>query len=98
MRRELRAAIREGINNSNLNGYKWTITPNGLDWSYGETFIFDLSVGDSGEKFLSVKAEQAGITMAALFIGNDFYHDCRSVEEGYRIATEATIRRANNLY
>lgn len=98
MKRELRSAIREGINDSNLNGYKWAITPEGLSWSYGEKFFFDLYETEDCGQVLTVRAEQSGITMVTLLIGKAFYHDCSSVEDAFRIAAEATIRRANELY
>lgn len=40
MKKEIKQAIQQGINEAELNGYKWTITANGLKWSYGEDFTF----------------------------------------------------------
>ena len=100
MKRELRNAIAAGIKESELNGYKWTITPNGLKWSYGEEFIFSTSPiedGD-GETFLTVKAVQSETTMASLIIGTAFYADTSDLVDAYRIATKATIRNANRIY
>ena len=34
MKREYRNAVKRGIEKSDTNGYKWSITPNGLKWSY----------------------------------------------------------------
>ena len=35
MKKEIRQAINQGIKEAEKNGYKWTITANGLNWSYG---------------------------------------------------------------
>ena len=98
MKRELRKAIQEGIKKSELNGYKWEVTPTGLKWSYGEEFNFDAREVEDGQTFLTVKAVQSGITVVALIVGTEFYADCSDLVEAYRIATEATIKKANYLY
>lgn len=46
MKREHRNAISKAIKESDLNGYKWSISENGLRWSYlseNEQFTFDAS-------------------------------------------------------
>lgn len=98
MKAEIKNAIREGINNSELNGYKWTITENGLKWSYGEEFTFKTARIDDNETCLSVKAVQSGYTMVTLIVGTAFYCDCSDIVDAYRNATEATIRYANRMY
>jgi len=98
MKREFRNAIREGINASELNGYKWTITANGLHWNYGESFTFTINRIDEEESFLIVKAENSGETMVGLIVGSSRFCDCHTLEDAYRIATKATIRNAYNIY
>lgn len=98
MKREIRNAISAGIKEAELNGYKWTITPNGLKWSYGEEFTFSTYPIEDGESCLTVKAVQSGITMITMIIGNAFYADTSDLVDAYRIATEATIRKANRIY
>lgn len=90
-----RQAIRDGINDSELNGYKWTITKDGLRWSYGEEFIFTL---DEESNVLTVRAKQSGLHMISLLIGDEWYHDCSLQETAYYLATEYTIRKANEIY
>lgn len=94
MKQEYRAAIRKGINASDLNGYKWTITPTGLEWSYGEQFDFKVY----GEDFIIVKGRQSGEKMAAVMVGAEHFCDVRSMVEAYELATKLTIRNANRIY
>ena len=98
MTNEIRKAIRNGINNSELNGYKWTITKEGLDWSYGEQFTFEYKQIDDEEGFLIVKGRRSEMTMASILIGDAFYDDCRTIEEAYTLATKQTIWNANHTY
>lgn len=95
MKMQLRRAIQEGIRGSDLNGYKWTVTPTGLKWSYcDEEFTFTMEENEC----LVVRAVQSGMHMVSLLIGKEWYCDTSSVEEAYRIATEVTIKKANYLY
>lgn len=100
MKKELKQAMRAGINNSNLNGYKWTVTPNGLSWDYGEEFIFTHEVVDEEDGVILITAEavQSGTKMSTILVGDAFYCDTESLEEAYRMATERTIRNANYWY
>lgn len=97
MKKELRRAMQEGIRESELNGYKWAVTPTGLKWSYcDEEFTF--TVEEHECQVLAVRAVQSGMHMVSLLIGKERYCDASSTEEAYRIATEATIKKANHLY
>lgn len=99
MKKELRRAMQEGIRESELNGYKWTVTPTGLKWSYcDEEFTFTMEENGYECQVLAVRAVQSGMHMVSLMIGKEWYCDASSVEDAYRIATEATIRKANHLY
>lgn len=99
MKKEFRRAMQEGIRESELNGYKWVVTPTGLKWSYcDEEFTFTMEGNDSECQVLVVRAVQSGMKMAALLIGKEWYCDTSSVEDAYRIATKATIKKANHLY
>ena len=95
MKMQLRRAMQEGIKGSELNGYKWTVTPTGLKWSYcDEEFTFTVEENEC----LVVRAVQSGMHMVSLLIGTEWWHDVSSVEEAYRVATEATIKKANRMY
>jgi hypothetical protein len=100
MKKEIRQAIMEGIKEAELNGYKWTITKDGLKWSYGEEFTFSTYTldDDAKETVLTVKAVQSEMTMVTMIIGTAFWCDCSDLVDAYRIATEYTIRKANSIY
>lgn len=97
MKKEIRQAMVTGIKEADLNGYKWTITQDGLTWSYGEEFIFSTYEVD-GDTILTVKAVQSGIMMAEVIIGTHFWCDTSDLLDAYRGATKATIRKANRIY
>lgn len=97
MKNEIRNAIREGIKESELNGYKWTITADGLEWSYGESFEFIEEEHDD-IILLFVIAKSSDMKMARLLIGKDWFCDCSDIVDAYRIATKATINNANRTY
>lgn len=99
MNMQIRKSMMNGIKESDLNGYKWSVTSNGLKWSYGEEFNFNLSEkDDDGDQFLTVKAVQSEMIMTTVCIGNASYYDCSNLEEAYKLATKRTIRNANHLY
>lgn len=95
MKKQFRAAIKAGIEKSDLKGYKWTITPTGLKWSYCDiefTFIEE----DDGE-FLSVR-DNLNEPFISIWYGPDKYADCKDLTKAYEEATRRTIKRANYLY
>lgn len=97
MKREYREAIARAIKESDLNGYKWTILPNGLHWSYlseGEDFIFDTT---SEEDFLIVRGPCCSMAEIWYEKGERFA-DCETLTEAYYLATKATIAKANHIY
>lgn len=99
MKKEIKNAMMNGIKESDLNGYKWSVTSNGLKWSYGEEFNFTLSEkDDDGDQILTVKAVQSKMKITNIWIGDSFYCDCSSIEEAYKLATRRTIRNANLIY
>lgn len=98
MKKDLRKAVLEGIKESELNGYKWTVKDGKLHWSYGEVFSFDYKQIDEECEYLIVRAEQSRETMAIVSIGNHSYDDCSTLEDAYRIATKTTIAYANHIY
>lgn len=98
MTNEIRNAIKKGINDSELNGYKWTITKDGLKWSYGEQFTFYHKQIDDEDGHLFVLAKRSEMSMASILIGESFYHDCQTIEEAYYLATKRTIWNANHTY
>lgn len=96
MKREIRNAITKAIKESDLNGYKWTITEHGLKWSYGEEFTFDTT---SEENILMVRANSSRKYMAVIWYKkDDKFADCKTLVEAYYLATKATIRKANRIY
>lgn len=99
MKREIRTAIQQGIKESELNGYKWTITTNGLKWSYCDVeFTFKLTEIDDEEKYLTVHVKGCNEMFVGIIIDNSRWADANTIEDAYRKATRATIRKANNTY
>ena len=96
MKREYIKAIREGIKTSDLNGYKWTVTKDGLKWSYCDT-EFTFVLNEAGN-FLKVRDLSMNESIAMVSIGDDEWDDAATVEDAYRIATKATIQKANYIY
>jgi len=95
MKREFRNAVKEVIKAFNDQEYKWTVTSDGLRWSYLDTkFTF---VEEDNKEFLSVhdNLDRAFIT---IMYGDDKYADCKTLEEAYKVATVCTIRKAKYLY
>lgn len=98
MKREYRNAITKAIKDSELNGYKWTITENGLRWSYfsendGE-FTFD---ANTEAEMLIVHGPYCD--MAAIWYEpGEKYADCETLADAYYQATKTTIRKANYIY
>jgi hypothetical protein len=100
MKREYRNAIQKAIKDSDLNGYKWTITKKGLRWSYCDVeFTFHY---DPETNFLQVYDAPGVIVDEApfigLLIGDHSWDDAKDIEEAYYKATKATISKANYLY
>ena len=99
MKKEIRQAIRQGIKESDLCGYKWTITANGLKWEYCDVeFTFTLTEVDENDMFLCVKEKDNGRMFVGIIIGNDRWADANTIEDAYSKATRATIAKANRLY
>ena len=98
MKKEIRNAIIKAIKESELNGYKWTITPNGLKWSYCDiAFTFEEHMETTGETTLFVYDEYDNANVFVWY-GEDKYSDCKTLPEAYYIATKSVIRKANNIY
>lgn len=95
MKREYREAIARGIEDSDLNGYKGSIKPNGLKWSYLDT-EFSFIEEDDGE-FLSVRSS-FNEPFISVWYGSNNYSDTKTLIEAYEEATRRTIRKANYLY
>lgn len=98
MKNEFRSAVKKAISESNLNGYKWTITADGLRWSYlseDELFTFDT---ETEENILLVHGPHGGEMAIVWYEAGEKYADCETLAEAYYLATKATIRKANYLY
>ena len=97
MKKDYKNAIVKAIKESELNGYKWTITENGLRWSYlseNEQFTFDTTAEDN---ILIVHGPYCD--MATIWYEQgEKYADCETLTEAYYLATKATIRKANYIY
>lgn len=103
MKRNIRSAVRHGISESDLNGYKWELTIGGIKWEYCDVeFIFRLHEFDEGEQMLTVHQKDGGTvyeeSWITVLIGDSKYCDAQNVEDAYRIATKATIKKANRLF
>lgn len=100
MKRNIRSAVRQGINESELNGYKWEITMGGIKWEYCDVeFIFKYHDLEDGNGILNTHqlGHEEEIWTVTL-IGNDRWDDASTIEEAYRIATKRTIAKANHLF
>ncbi|MGM9643047.1 MAG: hypothetical protein ACI3XI_07540 [Eubacteriales bacterium] len=95
MKREYRAAIKAGIEKSNLNGYKWSITPNGLKWSYCNV---EFTFSDGEESGMLIVKDNFGDDFVTIWYGDDKYADCKTLVKAYELATMQTIKKANYLY
>lgn len=97
MKNEIRNAIREGIKESELNGYTWKITENGLRWSYFTDTDGEFTFDTTEENVLIVRGPYCD--MATIWYEQgEKYADCETLTEAYRLATMATIRKANYIY
>ncbi|MBQ8331158.1 MAG: hypothetical protein IJX94_01495 [Clostridia bacterium] len=98
MKREIRNAIAKAIKDSELNGYKWTITENGLRWSYLSENDGEFTFDENYEaEFLVVHGPYCKMAMI-WFSENDRFADCKTLTDAYYLATKATIRKANSIY
>lgn len=98
MKREHRNAIAKAIKESDLKGYKWTITENGLRWSYlteNELFTFDT---ETEENILLVHGPHGGHMAIIWYEQGERFADCETLTEAYYLATKATIKKANYIY
>ena len=95
MKKEFRNAIKKAISESDLHGYKWAITDNGLRWSYCDvefTFYYDQ------EKDFFQVFDDNDAPFIGLLIGEHSYDDAKDLAEAYYKATLNTIYKANYLY
>lgn len=95
MRNEFRNAVKRGIERSDKNGYKWSVTPSGLRWSYCDT---EFTIVEEKDTDLLSVYDHLGDRFVSVWYGDDNYADCKTLEEAYEIATIRTIERANYLY
>ena len=95
MKKEFRSACLKAIKESNLNGYKWAVTPNGLGWSYCDVHFAFLHDAEKGCFYVY---DDNGAKFVCLLIGEEFYCDAKTLEEAYYKATCETISKANYLY
>lgn len=96
LREPAQKAIREMKDNNELNGYTWTVTSDGLKWSYLDVEF--AIVWDEESKMLRAIDKHSQYKIVTLWVEDDKYADCRTLEEAYYRITQATIRKANNIY
>ena len=77
-----------------LNGYTWTVTSDGLVWSYLDTKFTFVEAGG----MLKVKSSDHNNSFIVYLVEDTIYADYRTLEEAYYNITKATIRKANYLY
>lgn len=99
MKKEYKEIIKKAIKESELNGYKWSVKGDVLNWSYLTVEHFKFEIGEDFLKVIYVlphlKAEE---TFLYLIVGQEFYADAKTVEEAFEIATKSTITKANRLF
>ena len=95
MKKEFRNACLKAIKESDLNGYKWAVTPNGLGWSYCDV---NFTFWHDPEKNIFHVYDDNDASFVTLLIGEEFYCDAKNLEEAYYKATRETIYKANYLY
>ena len=97
MKREYEAPVQKAINDlkGELNGYTWSITEDGLVWSYMNVefkFVWN------PESHILKSVDEHGNTFICLWVEDCDWSDCKTLEEAYYMLTQSTIRKANYLY
>lgn len=92
--------IRNAIKEAGKQTYKWTYKDNKLFWDYigeSEHFIFDINEENC---VILVKHIHHEFTESwtPVFVGQEWFNDCKTFEEGLKLAVIKTINKANNLY
>lgn len=98
----MRKAIKE---TKNASGEKWTVDErNGfLKWGYLTTEYFYIAIDKNEEVgdivFMRYVSNITGEEkFESVFVGNEFYHDCKTIEEAVYLVTQKTILKANYIF
>lgn len=98
----MRKAIRETKNTSKQ---KWTVDERNafLKWEYLTSEFFYITVYKDEELgdivMMKYKSPIIGEEkFASVFVGNEFYHDCKTLEDAIYMVTQRTILKANNTF
>lgn len=96
----MRKAIKETENRS---GQKWSVDKDGnLHWEYltSEYFAIRVEEGGADDRLVFVDYFNSyGVeTFTCVWVGNDFYHDCGTIEDAIYKVVARTIIKANNTF
>lgn len=97
----IRKAIKETKNNSKQ---KWTVDKDGdLHWEYLTSEYFSIRIEDRIEDneslvFVDYFNSYGVETFTCVWVGEEFYHDCREIEEAIYRAVARTILKANETF
>ena len=98
--------MEKAINDSDLNGYKWTANKNGLHWSYGVDFTLTIETDCFGETVVYIGDKNTDVYICVSVVNRekddwlcDEYHDfVKTREDAIYWATRKIIAKANRLY
>lgn len=98
----MRKAIKE---TENTSGQKWSVDErNGfLKWEYLTSEYFYIAIDKNEEVgdivFMRYVSKITGEEkFVSVFVGNEFYHDCKTIEEAFYLVTQKTILVANRTF
>ena len=99
METEIRNIIKQAIADSNLNGYEWKITKDGLWWSYSESeFVFEYRLCDKTDNLLLIKDKLQGKYPIMCMVGTSWYSDFSDIKKAIYACTKALINHCNSTY
>ena len=96
MTREQNTIVRQAIKDSELNGYKWTISGDTLKWNYCDT-EFKIEIQNYDDCIIIV-TRYDDETFTLTDVEDSRYSDARTFEEGLYKAIKKTIYKANYLF
>lgn len=96
-------AMKEGIKNSDMHGYKWSADKTGLHWSYGVDFDFTVDPYLSGCNY-ALEDPRSGVrcdvfTDAEYWLSdNTYFFPLYDDFHAVTVLTERLIKLANYVY
>lgn len=98
LREQAQKAIREMKDNNELNGYTWTVTTDGLKWSYLDT-EFVIIWNEESKMLKAYDKNNLQLSLAIIWVeAEEEFADCDTLEEAYYKITKMLIKTANHLY